>query len=57
MPVAFIAASANKLEFHLSPKIPALQYVGEVEPGGEAEKQGVRKGDYILEVHQSFCLC
>jgi SH3/ankyrin repeat-containing protein len=40
----------NKLEFQPSAKIPALQYVGDVEPGGEAEKRGVKKGDYILEV-------
>jgi SH3/ankyrin repeat-containing protein len=47
----------NKLEFQPSAKIPALQYVGDVEPGGEAEKRGVKKGDYILEVcFFDFCV-
>ena len=27
-----------------------VQYIGDIEPGGEAEKRGAMKGDYILEV-------
>ena len=46
----YLVPAVNKLEFRPSAKIPALQYVGDVEPGGEAERRGVKKGDYILEV-------
>jgi len=34
----------------LTPEFPALQYVGELERGGEAGKKGVKAEDFILEV-------
>ena len=53
----FSAAQVPRLNFEPTPEFPALQYFGELEKGGEAETKGVRAGDFILEVSQSFWTC
>ena len=39
------------IEFQPSPQFPALQYIGEVDKGGIAEKAGLRAGDFVLEIN------
>ncbi|KAK3726286.1 hypothetical protein QZH41_012714, partial [Actinostola sp. cb2023] len=40
-----------RLNFKPSKEFPALQYIGEVEPGGEADFKGVKNDDFIIEVN------
>ena len=39
------------IEFTPTPQFPALQYIGEVDKGGAAEKVGLKPGDFIIEVN------
>lgn len=39
------------MQFNPTPEVPALQYVGNVEEGGAADKAGLRKGDFIVAVN------
>lgn len=39
------------IDFTPSPQFPALQYIGEVDKGGVAEKAGLRPGDFVLEIN------
>ena len=43
-------AQVPRLNFVPTPEFPALQYFGELEKGGQADLQGVKTGDFILEV-------
>lgn len=36
--------------FNPTPEVPALQYVGNVEPAGSAAEAGLKTGDFIVEV-------
>ena len=38
------------MQFNPTPEVPALQYVGNVEPGGSAAEAGLQPGDFIVEV-------
>ena len=40
-----------RIEFTPSVQFPALQYIGEVDKGGVAEKAGLKSGDFVLEVN------
>ncbi|EDO42616.1 predicted protein, partial [Nematostella vectensis] len=40
-----------RLDFQPTLEFPALQYIGEVERGGEADRKGVKCKDFILEVN------
>ena len=40
-----------RIEFVPSPQFPALQYIGECDKGGIADRNGIRPGDFILEVN------
>ncbi|XP_066931632.1 SH3 and multiple ankyrin repeat domains protein 3-like isoform X3 [Clytia hemisphaerica] len=39
------------IDFQPSPQFPALQYIGEVDKGGVAEKAGLKPGDFVLEIN------
>lgn len=39
------------MKFHPTPQVPALQYVGNVDPGGSADLAGMQQGDFIIEVN------
>jgi len=39
------------IEFTPSIQFPALQYIGEVDKGGVAEKVGLKAGDFVIEVN------
>ena len=39
------------VEFTPSIQFPALQYIGEVDKGGVAEKVGLKAGDFVIEVN------
>lgn len=39
------------INFVPSPQYPALQYIGDVDKGGVAEKAGVKAGDFVLEIN------
>jgi len=43
-------AQVPRLNFVPTAEFPALQYFGELEKGGQADLQGVKTGDFILEV-------
>lgn len=43
-------AQVPRLNFVPTREFPALQYFGELEKGGQADLQGVKTGDFILEV-------
>lgn len=38
------------MKFQPSLQVPALQYIGNVEPGGAAADAGLCAGDFLLEV-------
>ena len=38
------------MQFHPTPEVPSLQYVGNVEEGGAAAEAGLKPGDFIVEV-------
>ena len=38
------------MQFHPTPEVPALQYVGSVEENGAASEAGLSAGDFIIEV-------
>lgn len=38
------------MHFQPSPQVPALQYIGSVEPGGAADQAGLCTGDFLIEV-------
>lgn len=40
------------MQFRPSPDVPALQYIGNVEPDGAAAEAGLCTGDFLLEVGQ-----
>ena len=40
----------GNLNFQPTPEFPALQYLDSVDPGSQAERAGLRGGDFILEV-------
>ena len=40
-----------RIEFTPSVQFPALQYIGEVDKGGVAEKVGLKAGDFVIEVN------
>ena len=40
-----------RIEFSPTPQYPALQYIGEVDKGGVAEKAGLKPGDFVLEIN------
>ncbi|XP_065054092.1 SH3 and multiple ankyrin repeat domains protein 2-like [Rhopilema esculentum] len=42
---------AVRIEFTPTPEFPALQYIGEVDKGGTADKIGLKPGDFVLEVN------
>ena len=42
------------MKFHPTPQVPALQYVGGIDPGGSADQAGLKEGDFILEV-RTWC--
>ena len=44
------------MQFCPSPQVPALQYIGNVDPGGAAAEAGLCTGDFLLEVSQT-CVC
>ncbi|XP_047125797.1 SH3 and multiple ankyrin repeat domains protein 2 isoform X1 [Hydra vulgaris] len=39
------------IEFHPTPQFPALQYIGEVDKGGIADKAGLKAGDFVLAIN------
>ena len=39
------------IEFNPSPQFPALQYIGEVDKGGVADKAGLKAGDFVLAIN------
>lgn len=39
------------MELTPSEKCPALQYLDDVDPGGVADRAGLRKGDFLLEIN------
>ena len=39
------------IEFTPSAQFPALQYIGEVDKGGVADKVGLKAGDFVIEVN------
>jgi len=39
------------IDFQPTPQFPALQYIGEVDKGGVAEKAGLHPGDFVLEIN------
>ena len=40
------------IDFQPTPQFPALQYIGEVDKGGIAEKAGLRANDFVLEINK-----
>ena len=40
----------GNLNFQPTPEFPALQYLDSVDPGSQAERAGLRGGDFIMEV-------
>lgn len=42
--------ATKTVTFTPTPQVPALQYIGNVEPGGSAELAGLKTGDFLLEV-------
>lgn len=49
-------AQVPRLNFVPTTEFPALQYFGELEKGGQADVQGVKTGDFILEVSKRLSL-
>lgn len=45
-------AAAKMMQFQPSPQVPALQYIGNVDPGGAAAEAGLCTGDFLLEVRR-----
>ena len=45
------------IEFTPSAQFPALQYIGEVDKGGVAEKAGLKSGDFVIEVNGENVAC
>ena len=45
------------MQFRPSPQVPALQYIGNVEPAGAAADAGLCTGDFLLEVSQTYIIC
>ncbi|KAK7494609.1 hypothetical protein BaRGS_00014262 [Batillaria attramentaria] len=41
----------GNLNFQPTPEFPALQYLDSVDPGSQAERAGLRTGDFILEIN------
>ncbi len=41
------------MQFHPTPEVPSLQYVGNVEEGGAAAVAGLKPGDFIVEVKKA----
>ena len=39
------------IDFNPTPQFPALQYIGDVDKGGVAEKAGLHPGDFVLEIN------
>ena len=46
----FSLLATTSMQFHPSPQVPALQYIGNVESGGPAAEVGLKTGDFIIEV-------
>ena len=44
------SAATKAMHFRPSPQVPALQYIGNVEPGGAAAEAGLCTGDFLIEV-------
>ncbi|KAK5643243.1 hypothetical protein RI129_007088 [Pyrocoelia pectoralis] len=44
-------ATSPLMELTPSEKFPALQYLDDVDPGGVADRAGLRKGDFLLEIN------
>ena len=42
--------ATKTVTFTPTPQVPALQYIGNVEPGGSADLAGLKTGDFLLEV-------
>lgn len=49
--LTFVTVATRAMEFHPTPEVPALQYVGSVEENGAASEAGLSAGDFIIEVH------
>lgn len=45
-----ITAATKAMQFHPTPEVPGLQYVGSVEENGAAANAGLDTGDFIIEV-------
>ena len=46
----FTTVATKAMQFHPTPEVPALQYVGSVEENGAASEAGLSAGDFIIEV-------
>ena len=46
----YACIAKKKMTFRPTPQVPALQYIGNVEPGGSADLAGLKTGDFLLEV-------
>ncbi|XP_015834869.1 SH3 and multiple ankyrin repeat domains protein 3 isoform X3 [Tribolium castaneum] len=44
-------ATSPLMELTPSDKCPALQYLDDVDPGGVADRAGLKKGDFLLEIN------
>ncbi|XP_018336270.1 protein shank isoform X2 [Agrilus planipennis] len=44
-------ATSPLMELTPSEKCPALQYLDDVDPGGVADRAGLKKGDFLLEIN------
>ncbi|KAK4886879.1 hypothetical protein RN001_003150 [Aquatica leii] len=44
-------ATSPLMELTPSDKFPALQYLDDVDPGGVADRSGLKKGDFLLEIN------
>ena len=49
-------AATKAMQFRPTPQVPALQYIGNVEPGGAAAEAGLCTGDFLLEVNTHMSL-
>jgi len=49
----YVSIATRAMQFHPTPEVPSLQYVGNVEEGGAAAEAGLKPGDFIVEVRTS----